>query len=149
MANNLIYSVNAILPIVLLVALGWILKKRGKITEGFTEVADWLVFKVGLPVMLFLEVAESALGENQDGKLILFLVIAVTASFTLMSIFSLFIVRDPKMRGAFIQGSCRSNFAILGVPLAQNMFGEVGGAVIALTMPFVILMFNSYSVIVL
>jgi predicted permease len=149
MVNNLIYSVNAILPIVLLVALGWILKKAGKITDAFTEVADWLVFKVGLPVMLFLEVAESSLEDNQDGKLILFLVIAVTTSFTLMSFISLFIVRDPKMRGAFIQGSCRSNFAILGVPLAQNMFGEVGGSVIALTMPFVILMFNSYSVIVL
>ena len=53
------------------------------------------------------------------------------------------------MRGAFIQGSCRSNFAILGVPLAQNMFGEVGGQVIAITMPFVILMFNSYSVVIL
>ena len=149
MFDNLLYSVNAILPIFLLVVLGWVLKRTGKITDGFCEIADWLVFKVGLPVMLFLEVAESSLEENRDAKLILYLVIAVTASFTLMSLASLFVVRDPKMRGAFIQGSCRSNFAILGVPLAQNMFGEVGGQVIAITMPFVILMFNSYSVVIL
>ncbi len=149
MFDNLLYSVNAILPIFLLVVLGWVLKRTGKITDGFCEIADWLVFKVGLPVMLFLEVAESSLEENGDAKLILYLVIAVTASFTLMSLASLFVVRDPKMRGAFIQGSCRSNFAILGVPLAQNMFGEVGGQVIAITMPFVILMFNSYSVVIL
>ena len=149
MFDNLLYSVNAILPIFLLVVLGWALKRAGKITDGFCEIADWLVFKVGLPVMLFLEVAESSLEENRDAKLILYLVIAVTASFTLMSLASLFVVRDPKMRGAFIQGSCRSNFAILGVPLAQNMFGEVGGQVIAITMPFVILMFNSYSVVIL
>lgn len=149
MTDNLVYSVNAILPIFLLVVLGWILKRTGKLTEAFTEIADWLVFKVGLPVMLFLEVAESSLAESGDGKLILYLVIAVTASFTLMSVLSLFIVRKPEMRGAFIQGSCRSNFAILGVPLAQNMFGDVGGQVIAITMPFVILMFNSYSVVIL
>ena len=149
MFDNLLYSVNAILPIFLLVVLGWALKRAGKITDGFCEIADWLVFKVGLPVMLFLEVAESSLEENRDANLILYLVIAVTASFTLMSLASLFVVRDPKMRGAFIQGSCRSNFAILGVPLAQNMFGEVGGQVIAITMPFVILMFNSYSVVIL
>ena len=99
--------------------------------------------------MLFLEVAESSLAENLDTKLILFLVIAVTTSFTLMSVFSLFAVRDPKLRGAFVQGSCRSNFAILGVPLAVNMFGEVGGQVIAIAMPFVILMFNAYSVVIL
>ncbi len=149
MFDNLLYSVNAILPIFLLVVLGWALKRAGTITDGFCEITDWLVFKVGLPVMLFLEVAESSLEENRDAKLILYLVIAVTASFTLMSLASLFVVRDPKMRGAFIQGSCRSNFAILGVPLAQNMFGEVGGQVIAITMPFVILMFNSYSVVIL
>ena len=149
MIDNLVYSVNAILPIFLLVVLGWFLRRKGRLTDGFTEIADWLVFRVGLPVMLFLEVAESSLSENMDGRLILFLVIAVTVSFTLMSVISLFVVRDPKLRGAFIQGSCRSNFAILGVPLAQNMFGEVGGQVIAITMPFVILMFNSYSVIIL
>lgn len=58
-------------------------------------------------------------------------------------------VKDKGVRGAFIQGACRSNFAILGVPLAVNMFGEIGGQVIAITMPFVILMFNTYSVIIL
>ena len=149
MIDNLVYSVNAILPIFLLVVLGWILKRAGKLTDSFTEIADWLVFKVGLPVMLFLEVAESSLAESGDGRLILYLIAAVTTSFTLMSLLSPLIVRKPEMRGAFIQGSCRSNFAILGVPLAQNMFGDVGGQVIAITMPFVILMFNSYSVIIL
>jgi predicted permease len=48
-----------------------------------------------------------------------------------------------------VQGCCRSNFAILGVPLAENMFGKTGTQMIAIVMPFVILMFNSYSVIIL
>ncbi len=149
MLDNLLYSVNAILPIILLVVLGWILKRFGKLTGAFTETADWLVFKIGLPVMLFLEVAGSSLDDDLDMKLIVFLLIAVTTSFTVMSVLSLFVVKDPKMRGAFIQGSCRSNFAILGVPLAVNMFGEIGGQAIAIAMPFVILMFNGYSVIIL
>ncbi len=149
MLDNLLYSINAILPIILLVVFGGILKRFGKLTDAFTETADWLVFKVGLPVMLFLEVAGSSLDADLDLKLIVFLLIAVTTSFTLMSVLSLFLVKDPKMRGAFIQGSCRSNFAILGVPLAVNMFGDAGGQAIAIAMPFVILMFNGYSVIIL
>ena len=52
-------------------------------------------------------------------------------------------------RGAFVQGSARSNFAVLGIPLAISMFGDAGGTAIALVMPFVIIMFNAYSVIVL
>ena len=138
--GNLLYSVNAILPIILLVVLGWALKRASKLTDAFCEIADWLVFKIGLPVMLFLEVAECTVSDAFDTGLVVFLV---------MSLLSLVLVRDPKLRGAFVQGSCRSNFAILGVPLAVNMFGEAGGEKIALVMPFVILMFNAYSVILL
>ena len=149
MLSNLTYSVNAILPIFLLAVLGALLKKFGKIKDAFIETADWMVFKVALPVMLFLEVAGSSLSESLDIGLILFLIVSVTLSFFTMSVIISLTVRDVSKRGAMIQGSCRSNFAILGVPLAVNMFGDAGGQAIAIAMPFVILMFNTYSVIIL
>ena len=149
MLDNLVYSINSILPIFLLVVLGALLKKWGKITESFTEIADWIVFKIALPVMLFLEVASCSISDDFDGKLVLFLVISVTTVFTLVSVIVALLMKDNSKRGAFIQGMCRSNFAILGVPLAENMFGEAGGKTIAIVMPFIILMFNSYSVIIL
>ena len=149
MLDNLLYSINAIFPIFLLVILGAVLGKCGKMTTSFTEAADWLVFKVALPIMLFLEIARCELSENVDLKLILFLIVSVTSSFLIVSVIVALAVRDNSKRGALIQGICRSNFAILGVPLAVNMFGEVGGQAIAVAMPFVILMFNSYSVVVL
>ncbi len=149
MLSNLTYSINAVLPIFLLVIIGAILNKFNKVNVQFTEIADWLVFKVGLPVMLFLEVAKSELSDGIDTRLILFLVIAVTCSFLLVSILTRLFIRDSTKRGAFIQGVCRSNFAILGIPLAENMFGDAGGRAVALAIPFVIFMFNAYSVIVL
>ncbi|MBE6542443.1 MAG: AEC family transporter [Ruminococcaceae bacterium] len=149
MLDNLAYSVNAILPIFLLVLIGAFLKKFNKLNDSFVDVADWLVFKIGLPVMLFSEVAGSSISENLDLKLIVFLVVSVTTSFFCVSLISIISIRDRSKRGAFIQGICRSNFAILGVPLAVNMFGEAGGSAIAIAMPFVILMFNSYSVVIL
>lgn len=149
MLQNLLYSINAIIPILVIAVLGVFLKKYNKITDSFTEVADWIVFKLSLPVMLFLEVAKSSLSDNLDVKLILFLICSVTLSFFTVAVLTVIFVKDKGVRGAFIQGACRSNFAILGVPLAVNMFGEIGGQVIAITMPFVILMFNTYSVIIL
>jgi len=149
MLDNLMYSVNAILPIFLLVILGAVLNKAGKISEKFSETADWLVFKAALPVMLFLEVAGCSLEENLDMKLIVYLIISVTAVFFTVSVLTAVLMKDQAKCGAFIQGACRSNFAILGVPLATNMFGEAGVQTIAFTVPFVILMFNSYSVIIL
>ena len=149
MLDNLIYSANAIFPIFFLVILGAAIKKLGKITDSFTEIADWLVFKISLPVMLFLEVARSELSENLDVKLIVYLIISVTLTFFLVSVIVALAVKDKSKRGALIQGICRANIAILGVPLAVNMFGEPGGQAIAIAIPFVIVMFNTYSVIIL
>ena len=149
MLSNLSYSINAVLPIFLLVVVGAFLNKCGKVNASFTEIADWLVFKVGLPIMLFLEVAKSTISDGLDMKLIVYIVISVTCCFLLVSVLVALLMRDSTKRGAFIQGMCRSNFAILGVPLAENMFGDSGSQAIALVMPFVILMFNVYSVIIL
>lgn len=149
MLSNLTYSVNAVLPIFLLVIVGAVLNRYNKVNAQFTEIADWLVFKVALPTMLFLEVAKSSIADGFDGKLILFLILSVTCSFLLVSVIVALLMRDSTKRGAFVQGMCRSNFAILGVPLAENMFGTSGTQTIAVVMPFVILMFNTYSVILL
>lgn len=149
MVSNFLYSFNAVAPIFLIVLVGVILKRIGFVNDNFLDISEKLVFKVALPIMLFLEVAGGSLSELTDGRLIAFCVITVTASFVIVSLLAVFCIRDTTKRGAFVQGMCRSNFAILGVPLADNMFGEAGTTLIAIVMPFVILMFNAYSVILL
>lgn len=147
--NNFIYSVNVILPIFLLAFLGVFLKKIGLIGESFAAGADKLVFKVGLPTMLFLEIARSSVSESLDPRLVLFVFLSVTGGFLGISGIICLITPDNAKRGALIQGICRSNFAILGVPLIENMYGSAGLAEVALVMPVTILLFNVYSVIVL
>ncbi len=147
--SNFLYSVNVISPILLLLLVGMWLKKTGFLTDSFTDVADKLVFKVGLSSMLFLDVATASLSELPDVSLILFAVVSVTASFIAVSFITMAVTKDNGKRGAMTQGICRSNFVILGVPLLSGMFGEEGAASVALLIPIVILMFNSYSVIVL
>ena len=143
------YSLNAVAPIVILVLLGVILKKTGMVNDAFTAVSEKVVFKVALPVMLFLEVAQSSLSEALDLRLIGFCLVSVTAAFLTVTFLTPLFIRERGKCGSFIQGACRSNFAILGVPLAENLFGDSGTACIAIVMPFVILMFNVYSVIIL
>ena len=148
MLDNFIYSVNVILPVFIIVILGFVLGRTKFIGEGFIEPAEKIVFKVALPVMLFLEVAGAEKLTGGDFKLIAFCICAVTCVFLLVSLGALLLVKKEH-RGAFVQGASRSNFAVLGIPLAISMFGDAGGVAIALVMPFVIIMFNAYSVIVL
>lgn len=149
MISNFLYSFNAVAPIFLIVLIGVVLKRIGFVNDSFIDISEKLVFKIALPIMLFLEVARATLAKMADGRLIMFCVAAVTASFFIVSLLARVCIRDTSKRGAFVQGMCRSNFAILGVPLADNMFGDTGTTLIAIVMPFVILMFNAYSVILL
>lgn len=148
MLDNFIYSVNVILPVFIIVILGFILGRTKFIGENFIEPAEKIVFKIALPVMLFLEVAGAEKLSGGDFDLILYCICSVTLVFLAVSLAAIIFVKKEH-RGSFVQGSCRSNFAVLGIPLAISMFGDAGGTAIALVMPFVIIMFNAYSVIIL
>ncbi|MDD4774838.1 MAG: AEC family transporter [Eubacteriales bacterium] len=149
MYNSFIYSVNTVLPVFIIVALGWILLRMKLITPDFTATAEKLVFKVALPAMLFCEVSSADLAADFDGRFIVFCCLGILITFVLLCIFvPLFIKRNDR-RGAFIQGVYRSNFAILGIPLAESMFGSEGTAQISMIMPFSIIMFNMFAVLIL
>ena len=51
--DNLMFSLNATLPVFLVMVIGWALGQKGFLPKQFCTVADKLVFKVTLPVMLF------------------------------------------------------------------------------------------------
>ena len=149
MLENFIYSVNVILPIFILVSLGVILKRLKVIPENFSDAVDKLIFKLGLPAMLFKEVAGSNISEALNVKLALFAAISVPLMFASVTALVCLAVRDNEKRGAMIQGICRSNFAILGLPLIDNMFGNAGVQEAALIMPITIILYNTLSVVVL
>jgi len=136
MLENFIYSVNVILPIFILVSLGVILKRLKVIPENFSDAVDKLIFKLGLPAMLFKEVAGSNISEALNVKLAIFAAVSVPLMFAVTTAVICFAVKDNGKRGAMIQGICRSNFAILGLPLIDNMFGNAGVQEAALIMPW-------------
>ena len=147
--KNLIDSVNIVLPIFLLVALGYLLKRLKFASDKFYEDAEKFVFKIALPCQLFLSVAFSSVnvGEVDYARLIVFCILSVTLAFLLGVLVVPMLVKDNSARGAIIQNTFRSNFAVLGIPLAYNIAGDAGKVTISILMPFVIIMFNAYSVI--
>ena len=57
--SNLIYSINATLPIFLLIILGKVLKTTKIINDEFTKTADRYVFRIALPALLFSDLTEN------------------------------------------------------------------------------------------
>ena len=54
--DSLLFAINAIAPIVLMVLIGYLLKKLKLIDGNFTKTTNKLVFNVFMPVMLFLNI---------------------------------------------------------------------------------------------
>lgn len=143
------YSINTIVPLLILSVLGAMLFRRGFLGKAFFEGADRLVFHAALPCLLFSEMIASDLSSVFDGRLTTFCVIATLLCFSLLCLFSPLFLKSRSSCGAFVQGFFRGNFAILGIPLAQNLFGEEGQSKIIMLMPFAVVLFNLCAVVAL
>ncbi len=151
MLDNLIFSVNAVLPIFVVALTGYILKNIGFLTDGFISVADKLVFKVLLPCLLFTKVAyihSGTVGQNELTLLAFCLAGALLLCFVLCVTVPIF-VKDNGKVGSFVQGVFRSNVAFLGIPFAISLFGDEGGALTAVVLAAIVPLFNVLAVTVL
>jgi len=147
--EELLFSFNTVAPLLLLVLIGVVLQKIRLLPEEFYAQAEKFVFRVALPCSLFMNVYKADVSETFNPKLILFCILGVVFTFVLPCLIVPLFIKTDQQRGAFIHGAFRSNFAIFGLPLAQRLHPENGGAVVSSIMPFSIPLFNIFAVIIL
>ncbi len=147
MLDDLIFSANVIVPIFLLILLGYFLTRIKLWDEHFLKIANNVCFKVLLPVLLFYNVATANIFEVFNLKLLLYVCGCAILIFGIVFfIFPLFI-KDQKKRGVMIQGTFRSNFLLFGVPLSLSIGGASGAILAAVVAAFYVPLINLLSVI--
>ena len=147
--SDLLFTLNAVLPIILLVALGYCLKKIKLVTPAGAKEMNKLVFRVFLPAMLFLNVyGIESLSTVNLGYVLYVCIVVLFIFFAALVVFR-FITKDKKRRGALMQSAFRSNYALVGIPLAISIFGNEGGIYATLLSAFSIPLFNILAVIAL
>lgn len=144
--ENLMFSLNATLPIFLTMVLGWVFRRMGLMDEAFVNKMNKFVFQAALPVMVFLDLATVDFFEVWDAKFVVFCFLATLISILGVTAFS-FIWKDRSVQGEFIQAAYRSSAAILGLAFIQNIYGNSGMAplMIVATVP----LYNIMAVVVL
>ena len=125
--ENLVFSLNATIPVFLQMVLGIFLKKIGWIDDAFASKMNTFVFRVSLPVHLFCDLALVDLAEVWNVKFVLFCFVVTLVSITISTLLS-FVWKDKSIRGEFIQASYRSSAALLGIAFIQNIYGTSGMA---------------------
>ena len=147
MGHIFVTAFNAVLPILLLILLGYFLKKRKFLSGDFLKIGNKLVFRVCLPAMLFINVYDIDSFASIHWDMVIYCMAAVLGIFILGLVTALVGTPVPERKGVLLQCTFRSNFAIIGLPLAGALGGDEAMAVAAVVSAFTIPLFNILGVI--
>lgn len=125
--DDLIFSLNATLPIFIMMMLGYFLRRIGLVTQKFADAANTFVFKICLPLVLFDDLYQMDIAAAWDGGFVAFCAAATLGSIALCWLVSRAFGKQP-WRGEFIQASYRSGAAFLGIAFLLSIYGEAGAA---------------------
>lgn len=145
--ESLIFAINAVSPIIVTVAVGYFLKRIGLMKADFAKAANKLVFRLLLPAMLFLNVYEIESLSAFNFGYIGYVLIALITIFALGIPLVMAVSDKGERRGVLLQGIFRSNYALVGIPLAQSLFGDEGAVVATLLSAFYVPALNILAVV--
>ena len=145
--ENLIFSLNATIPVFLTMLVGCFLKQIKLVDEPFVKTLNKFNFKVTLPAMLFEDLMQSDFSQVWDTKYVLFCfvvtLISIVGTWCLCGIF----LKDRDLVGEFIQACYRSSAAVLGLAFIQTIYGtsQMAPLMIIGTVP----LYNVMAVVIL
>ncbi len=142
-------TVQIVLPISLLILLGFLLRAAGVLDETGCARMNTFCFHVLVPAMVFYNIYTADLSTLQNPRILLFCLVSVTAVFLLLMVLIPRLVKDPGQVGVVIQGVFRSSFVVLGMGLATSMYPGQDMSIIAIASTVVAPLFNAFAVICL
>ena len=147
--SNFEVCLNAVFPLIAMMLVGFVVRLTGLVNGKDVEKMNKVVFRVFLPVLVFKQVYNSDLANAIRPRLLLYAVLGVLAAFGLACITAKLLIRNRSQRSAVIQGIYRSNFAIIGIPIAQSLLNGADTGAVSVLLAVVVPMYNVLAVIIL
>lgn len=146
---NFFVALNAVLPMFIMLAIGFGVRKVRIIDETHLPVLNKIVFNVFFPFLMFNNIYAFDVSAEFNATLLLYAVIAVAVIYALAVGFSLLFEKSNKSRGALIQAIYRSNFVLMGLPIVGNIFGSGRLGMTSMLVTVIVPMYNILAVITL
>ncbi len=127
--ESLIFTLNAVLPIIILIVIGYVVKLLKIFPDDFWSKLNKLCFRVLLPVLLFKNIYDiDDITKMADyWKVILFSALTIIGIFFIGLLIVILFIKDPKQKGVILQCIFRSNYAIIGIGLIELLSSNFTG----------------------
>lgn len=145
--KSLIICVNAILPIFLLMLIGALARLFGLINEKDVTKMSRVVFVTFLPVMIFNSIYRSDLRSAVQPSLLLYTNAAILAQFLLGVWITKKRVLDQTKRGVIVHALFRTNYSMMGLPIAMALVPDTDYSAVTFLLAAVIPLTNILGVI--
>ncbi len=145
--DSLVFATEKVLPLLIMMAVGYAAKLLRVMDERGVRQANNAVFRVFLPLSLCLSIMDTSAATVMDVKTIVYAVAATVLAFLLLLLIVPRFCKQRSAVGVLVQGVMRSNYALFGIPLVGQLYGDTSMA--ALMVVVVVPTFNVLSVIVL
>ncbi|MGM0214329.1 AEC family transporter [Enterococcus sp. AZ109] len=119
-------SIQSVISIILMIALGYILKGQGWFDEKFGGSISSLITKVALPASIFVSVLKNLTKETlfQLSGSLIYPVGGVVISYIIAYILVKVLKIRPGRRGIFMNAVVNANTIFIGLPLNIALFGD-------------------------
>lgn len=148
MLQNFLTCVNAVIPTAIYLCVGMVLRAAKVLGDRSVKKFTHVIFVALYPFLMFDNLYDKNIGENMDIKLIIYAVCFTLFQLILSWIIVCRVEPDDYQRGAMIQAMFRSNYVLMGLPIAINLLGKGNVAPIAVVLLFIVPIYNSGAVIV-
>lgn len=143
------HILTTIIPIFIVVLVGWGVHRLGFLPSGFVGPANRLVFYVAIPAMMFQAITKSDLTQWLNPRLILLTLAAAGLAYAMAWVIC-WATRIPKAAaGTFIQVSGHGNLGYIGLAVAYYYLGTVGLAQASVLAGFLMILQNILSIVAL
>ena len=147
--ENLMISANAVLPMCLVMAIGYGTRRLGWLRREEISTINKIAFRIFLPCLLYYNIYCSDLSGSFDPLLMAYAVGGVLLTFGLALGYTLLTEKLPERRGVLIQGMFRSNYVIMGIPVATALLGADQLGTVSILIAVIVPLFNMLAVVVL
>jgi hypothetical protein len=141
--------VATIIPIFVIIILGWLARVYGFIQAEFIAPANRLVFYLAIPAMVFRSVSKASLNSQFDGKVVALALLSVCIVFGIAWILARRGALSRSQRGTFIQNSFHGNMGYIGLAVSFYYLGRPGFVKASILVGFLMILQNLLAVIAL
>jgi len=138
-----------VLPVFMVIALGYLLKRLDLIDDAFLFQTNRLVYYICLPLLLFYKIGTADFFANFNGTLVIGSTLAIAVGFLLSYGYASLRGYPPAACGAFSQGAFRGNLAYIGLAIVFNAYGEAGFTRAGILMGFLVPVLNFFAIFAL